>query len=561
MSVQSVQLRQWVRSLQWREWLHGLQSRPWNVKYSGLLALAAVIVGLAGFGEALWDLVKRWYGWEEYSHGFLIPVVAAWLMWTRRDALAASVGQPSWLGIVLIVVAACLHVAGELSAIFILSQFGFILALIGVALGVGGFSLLKVTIIPIVFLIFAIPAPYFIEATLSLHLQLISSELGVMLIQAFQIPVYLDGNIIDLGYYKLQVVEACSGLRYLYPLLSLGFLAAYLFQAPLWQRGVVFLSSIPITILMNGFRIGMVGVTVDFWGTQMAEGFLHLFEGWVIFIACAALLTAEIFLFAKLAHKSFFEVFGVPVVAAATPAATKPERSGRQQWFAQAPLFVCFFLLCATGLSVAFISHRTEIAPERTRFAFFPDKIGQWQGHPSALDPDTEHGLGLDDYLLSDYSKSGGRPVNLYVAYYASQRKGVSPHSPIVCIPGGGWNVSQFERTSMSRDGTELPYNRAVIEKDSARELVYYWFDERGKKIANEYWSKWYLFADAITKNRTDGALVRLTTPILPGENESDADARLQVFIQEAVPSLSAYLPAGTTDVRSVSDGTSRGQS
>ena len=110
--------------------------------------------------------------------------------------------------------------------------------------------------------------------------------------------------------YKLQVVEACSGLRYLYPLMSLGFLAAYLFQAPLWQRALVFLSTIPITIAMNSFRIGMVGVLVDHFGPQQADGFLHMFEGWIIFIACAGLLAAEILLFARLcAGKGFFEVF------------------------------------------------------------------------------------------------------------------------------------------------------------------------------------------------------------------------------------------------------------
>ena len=108
------------------------------------------------------------------------------------------------------------------------------------------------------------------------------------------------GNIIDLGNYKLQVVEACSGLRYLYPLLSLGFLAAYLFQAPLWQRVVVFISAIPITIVMNSLRIAIVGVLVDRWGTEQAEGLLHFFEGWVIFIVCAAILAAEIWLFARL---------------------------------------------------------------------------------------------------------------------------------------------------------------------------------------------------------------------------------------------------------------------
>lgn len=106
----------------------------------------------------------------------------------------------------------------------------------------------------------------------------------------FQIPVFLEGNIIDLGVYQLQVVEACSGLRYLFPLMSLGFIAAYFYQAAFWKRAIVFLMTIPITILMNSFRIGVIGVMVDNWGISMAEGFLHDFEGWIIFMACAAIL-------------------------------------------------------------------------------------------------------------------------------------------------------------------------------------------------------------------------------------------------------------------------------
>ena len=97
----------------------------------------------------------------------------------------------------------------------------------------------------------------------------------------------------------MQVVEACSGLRYLYPLLGLGFLAAYLFQAPFWQRALVFLSTIPITIVMNSLRIGIVGILVNYWGPQDADGFLHMFEGWIIFIACAGVLVAEMTLLAR----------------------------------------------------------------------------------------------------------------------------------------------------------------------------------------------------------------------------------------------------------------------
>ena len=188
-----------------------------------------------------------------------------------------------------------MHLVGELSAIWILSQVGFVITLMGIVLAVGGYSLLRVAFIPLAYLLFAIPLPYFIDAALTLKLQLISSELGVLVIRLFQIPVYLDGNLIDMGTYKLQVVEACSGLRYLYPLLSLSFLAAYLFHGKLWQRALIFLSGIPIAIGMNGFRIGLVGVLVDRWGTQMAEGVLHFFEGWVIFLACSALLAGEMY--------------------------------------------------------------------------------------------------------------------------------------------------------------------------------------------------------------------------------------------------------------------------
>ena len=475
---------------------------------------------------------------DEYSHGFLIPLISAWLLWSRRDALAASVGRPTWIGPALIALSIFMHIVGELSALYILSQVGFVIALLGIVLSIGGYSLLKVTFTPILFLLFSIPLPYFLKSVLTWRLQIISSELGVAVIRLFQIPVYLEGNVIDLGYYKLQVVEACSGLRYLYPLLSLGFLAAYFFHAPFWQRAVVFLSAIPITILMNSLRIGLVGVLVNRWGTGAAEGLLHFFEGWTIFIASAGLLVGEIALLARLgSRKSFFDAFALPIVA--TP------RSSFSSHQSTISLTVSITLLCGGAVAAFFLSNRQEIIPERQRFVAFPAGLGEWQGRPSLLDPQVEHGLGLEDYILADYSSPARGSVNLYVAYYASQRKGVSPHSPIVCMPGGGWQITRFDRTTYKSDVPNLsfPFNRAVIERNSTKQLVYYWFVQRGRTIANEYLSKWFLLTDAIVENRTDGALVRVTTPIYPGEVEQTADKRLRSFIQELQPRLGGYLP------------------
>jgi exosortase D (VPLPA-CTERM-specific) len=508
-----------------------------------LLALVSisVIASIVVFSESLLELVRRWSTQEEYGHGFLIPLIVAWLLWARRDALVASLGRPSWSGAVVILLAAIIHVVGKLSALYVLSQVSFVVVLMGIALGLGGYSLLKVTFIPLVFLLFAIPLPYFVDAVLSYRLQLISSQLGADFIRLLQIPVYLEGNVIDLGVYKLQVVEACSGLRYLYPLMSLGFLAAYLFQAPLWQRAFVFLSTIPITILMNSLRIGIVGVLVDHWGPQDADGFLHMFEGWIIFLACAGVLVAEMTLLARFTSgKSFLASFYAPRV--------EIDSAPGQKTFNQAPLVVCFVLLAAAGLVTYFVSSRHEVLPDRNLFATFPSVLGEWHGRTSALDVDVERALGLSDYIYSDYTKNDKRYVNLYVAYYASQRNGLSPHSPSVCIPGNGWQILDLQRITYSNDDSSvsLPLNRVVVARGQEKQLVYYWFEERGMKIANEYTSKLYLLRDAMFRNRTDGALVRLTTPIFPGERESDADKRLQGFTQTLVPNLVGYLPSET---------------
>jgi exosortase D (VPLPA-CTERM-specific) len=311
-----------------------------------------------------------------------------------------------------------------------------------------------------------------------------------------------------------------------------------LFQAPIWQRALVFLSGIPITIGMNGFRIGMVGVTVDRWGIKMAEGVLHFFEGWVIFIVCAGLLLAEIFLLGRLSGRSFSRIFQIPTLTAKLAGKKSSGPAG------QLALVSALILVCAAGLMAHSISHRPEIIPERARFTAFPARIGEWQGHPAQLDQGTERSLGLDDYILSNYAKANGKPVNFYVAYYSSQRNGYAPHSPSVCIPGAGWLITDLERINYDGLGSAFPLNRAIIERDGVKQIVYYWFDERGRKIANEYWAKWYLLADAVTKNRTDGSLVRLTTAVSLGETEREADGRLQSFIRDVVPSLGAYLPS-----------------
>jgi EpsI family protein len=133
------------------------------------------------------------------------------------------------------------------------------------------------------------------------------------------------------------------------------------------------------------------------------------------------------------------------------------------------------------------------------------------------------------------------------VAYYESQRAGSSIHSPRSCIPGGGWKISGLTQENVGAklgfSGLEL--NRLIISQGDYSQLVYYWFAQRGRVITNEYLAKWYLFQDGLTMQRSDGALVRLVTPVPPGTDIAEADARLQAFLREFYPILSDYLPGG----------------
>lgn len=503
-----------------------------------VLLAASIALAFWAFWGGLSELIGRWNRQEEYSHGFFIPLISVWLLWNRRDALLNSLGNPSWLGVLLVATAMIMLVLGEVTALFILIQYGFLICLLGLVLVFGGIPLSRVTLLPIAFLAFAIPLPYFIDAQLSWRLQLLSSQIGVDVLRMIGTSVYLEGNVIDLGIYKLQVVDACSGLRYLYPLLSIGFLIGYMYKGALWQRGLLVLSTIPITVLMNSIRIAAVGVLVQRWGSEMADGFLHYFEGWIIFVACLLVLMLEIWLFERLGNgRSILDSVDVPTVKSAGNAfSTTGNASG--------PLYFALAMLVTVAVALPMLGDREEIKPDRLQLTGFPLTLGDWRAQEDRLDSLVEEKLSMDDYLLADYRNNKGDTINFYVAYYGSQRKGVSPHSPQVCMPGGGWLITSLEETpvSLGAEGN-IQVNRTVIERDGHRQLVYYWFEQRGRRIANHYAMKWFLLADSLTRNRTDGALVRITTGLGASESLEAGDRRVQDFIRLALPQLATYVP------------------
>jgi exosortase D (VPLPA-CTERM-specific) len=512
----------------------------------------SAILAAAGFAflfrDGLLVMVEHW-DTEEYSHGSLIPVIAAFLIWQQKDALEAALRadgarRGSWVGFAVVLAGLCLGLLGEMSTVYLVIQYAFLTVLYGIALVLVGWRGLRVIWAPLLYLVFMVPLPDFFYINLSAQLQLISSQIGVAVIRFFGISVFLEGNVIDLGVYKLQVVEACSGLRYLFPLMSFGYLCAYLYRGPVWHRAVLFLSTIPITIFMNSLRIGVIGILVDHWGIEQAEGALHLFEGWVIFMACVAILFIEILIFARFdrAPGGVRAKFRIDLPDLSRGWLPRFPVASRKAWTASV-----LVLVVAAAASAALYG-RTNAVPARDPLASFPLRVGPWLGHSQNMEPVIYRTLKLTDYLLRNYlAPHEPAGINLYVAYYESQRKGEAVHSPRSCIPGDGWQIESLSQVAVGDipggAGGKLHVNRVVIAKGTLRQVVYYWFAQRGRDLTNEYLVKWFLFWDGMTRNRTDGALVRLVTPLDPTEARDAADRRLAGFLRLAYPQLANYVP------------------
>ncbi len=501
-----------------------------------LLVLAAFVVI---FDDAFMRLVNTEWQLPEYQYAYIIPFVSLYLIWARATDLQRTPFEPSWIGVALVVLGIATFLLGKLSVIYAVIWYAFLFTLWGLVIAVTGLRAAAVIWAGLFYLVFMIPLPQTLLESLSGTFQLWSSQLGTAFLRLIGVSVFLEGNVIDLGTYKLQVVEACSGLRYLFPLTSFAFFCAYLFRGSLWQKVVIFLSAVPITIFMNSFRIAVTGVLVNRYGTEQAEGFLHDFEGWVIFVACLALLFLEMALFSL--GRKLAETFQVEIPELRDFRYLKPSGGLR------APTAAAIAVILAGAISSLAVENRREIVPAHVSLRTFPLVINQWSGNEGRLDEDMLSVLKLSDYVVTTYrTKADPSPVELYVAYYDSQSTGAYIHSPRACLPGGGWQIQALARHEIPdalADGSPLPVNRVVIGRGDEQQLVYYWFMQRGRYLTNEYLVKFYNFWDALTKNRTDGALVRVITPLSGELDLEPADRRLTAFVRAAEPKLYYHIP------------------
>jgi exosortase len=235
-------------------------------------------------------LVHDWSHDENYSHGFLIVPLAAWFAWQRRHRLAGAAARPSGLGLGLIVVALTLIIVGQLGAELFLTRVSLILLLAGAVLWLHGREHLRILVFPLLFLVLMVPLPAIVFNQIAFPLQLVASRIGAAGIQACAVPVLREGNVIVLADTSLEVAEACSGIRSLVSLLTLGILVGYFTDPRLWVRWAIAIAVIPIAIVANAARVTGTGVLAHYYGAEAAHGFFHTFSGWLVFAVAFLLL-------------------------------------------------------------------------------------------------------------------------------------------------------------------------------------------------------------------------------------------------------------------------------
>ncbi len=509
----------------------------WLKKHVRAVLYALLVIFLMiTFRDALEEQLIRVTHEERYSHAPLVFFMALYLIWIKRFEIKNHNDGP-WIGVGITIFAGVALIVGELSAIWTIVQYGMLLMCFGLAWAMIGKQIQKI-LIPFLHLFLVIPLPYMLDVMLSGKMQLVSSDLGVAISRLLGMTVFQDGNIIDLGIYKLQVVEACSGLNYMYPLMTIGLMMGYMYKAPFYARAMLFLSSVPISIVMNSVRIAVVAVLVNQSGIEAAEGFMHYFEGWVIFLICIGLLLLEAKLFNIALKMNNRKLAGSFDYLETRHQTGDSDVKGNIQ---RLPIIVGVSIVILASLSTFTIKHRDEVIPERAYFSSFPLEINGWKGRTYEFENGENQILQLKDYLLVNYNKANTN-INVYAGYTDSQRSGSVPHSPKACIPGGGWEISNTKlHEVIINDQKTIKVTRMLISKGESRQLVYYWFHQRGRDLSNEFSMKFALLYDAIKMNRTDGAIVRFTVPVY--KSEAVADRTLVEFIQQSYPLLPRYIP------------------
>jgi exosortase D (VPLPA-CTERM-specific) len=511
-----------------------LMIAPWRTAL--LIALL-----FAAFGACYWQTITGlfhvWTTNEDYSYAFLIPFMSGYLIWERRQEFRRTPFSTNWLGGILFVFFILVSAYGILGSSPSAVRPAIPLIILAITLFCFGKQIFKIMLFPLALLIFMIPLPTMYGTLVGVHLKRISTLLGELILRLAGITVFVEGNVIDLGVTQLQVVDACSGLRYVLPLLCVGVIFAYFFEKVRWRQVVIAVSTMPIAIITNGIRIGATGILAERYGSDVAHGFFHGFSGWLIFVFAFALLFVVHFILKLIFGKT-------PSHKASNPGERK--KTDKIQ-FKNNTLPVG--ITCAFLLLVSVLGHTTAALPDikiRRGLSSFPLTINKWKGQSANIDPEIISASGAEEAFSATYRDGPGDSYSLYIGYRGSPflESANFFHSPYVCLPSGGWKTLHIARHSISdvpKFGT-ITVQKMISQKMGQKQLVYYWFQTKSRTSFDVNINRFHLAWHAIQRDNTHDLFIRPITPLQPNETTAQAEARMDQFVRDMMAVLLKFL-------------------
>ena len=506
----------------------------WLLGISFLILLGAFCLQ---YYDDFGNLSIRWNK-ADFSYCYIVPLLFAYLIYTKKDVIRAQEIRPSAAGLVVLFFSGFLYLAGKLGSMETLTYIAMWMALVGLSIAILGIRIVRAIAFPLLILAFIVPVPPFLSRLFTFKLKLLATTLSVKVMHLLGILAFQEGNIIDLGVTQLQVVDACSGLRYVIPLIIVGLLVGYLYHKTFWERILIAVATIPIAVASNALRIGITGVLAVHVSPQVSETFFHGFSGWLIFMISILFLS----ILSKLLKTIRAKTEKNSIQSAKGPHENRVFELGKIK---KSYLYVsAVFFVFLWGLNTTLASTKNNSL--RKRFVEFPLEIADWQGKKSYLSQEILKNLWADDYVqIQFYKKETGDSLMLFVPYYEYQGTRHTAHSPVSCMLGGGFapkTRSVIERDFPSPFG-RVAIRQMVMEKNRDLLLSNYWFQQRGRVIVSEYANKWYLFWDSLFKRRTDGALVRLEMALRRGQSVEEAQAVMDSFTRHLMKILPEYVP------------------
>lgn len=492
-------------------------------------SLSAAILWL--YWPVLVNLFTFLYSKPDYSHALILPLVSGYIIYLIWPQLRHLPLRPTWFGLALMIIGLALYLVCllRLGESKFLVHSSFLVLLIGILLLIFGWKFVWRLKFPLFLLALTFPPPSVFSYRLSFHLQIISSRFAGELLQLLGYAVNRQGNVIELAHAQVQVVAACSGLGNLLTLLSLGCIFCYFYQRRAWKVAILLAFLLPTAVMANAFRVTAMAIF-----PALTAGFWHGFSSWLTFLLS--------FGFLMLINRilNLFEPPN-PQDRAALPSQGTENHPGPEGKPPLTRYLAAALVVVLLGVGVLRHSLVFAAVPLRRSFQQFPLQLGPWQGRHQPIDPEMSKATGSDAHLSMEYQNSEGKQAALWIAYYEKESYDAFRHTPRYCMTGNGWDILKEEIREIAPG---CPVVSMVMQSLGDRVLVFYWHLWHGQWVTENDFSEPYLIWDSLYRHRTDGAMIRLITPI-SGDQQEAAEILTEFarLLLPVLPEFIAYQP------------------